>query len=207
MQNNKNFRDGRRGFLRGGMEFLTQVAGEFATASRHASTTDDVDTTPPEPKLRVLRPPGAVGEKDFMTLCDKCDDCIRACPEKTLFRAPQGFNDKAGTPIFDPAGKPCFVCTDLYCIKACQTGALKMVSNPAELAMGKAKIISPNCRAYEGEQCSYCIDFCPLADKAIVELDGKPLIKDSKCIGCGLCEYSCLTKARRSAIETLPPSL
>jgi len=204
MQNDKKFKDSRRGFLRGGMEFLTQVAGEFATASRKASADEGKAM---EVKQLLLRPPGAVSEETFLNLCDKCDDCIKACPEKTLFRAPQGFNEKAGTPMFDPAGKPCFVCTELYCIKACQTGALKMVSSPAELAMGKAKIISANCRAYEGEDCRFCIDFCPLEDKSIVEFDGKPLIKASQCIGCGLCQYSCLTKAGRQAIETQPTPL
>lgn len=196
----------RRKLFRDGFSFLGQVVGEFASAANIIP--EEVDTgawDPLEPKRGLLRPPGAVEEAEFMTLCKPCDDCIKACPEGTLFPAPVAYGPTQGTPIFKPASKPCFLCTELHCIKACTTSALKMVESISKLSMGIARIDPEKCITHEGKECSYCIDFCPLAGEAIMEIGGRPLILADYCVGCGLCEYHCRRDAGRRAITTLGP--
>ena len=118
----------RRKLFREGFNFLGKVALEFNDA---VNSDPEDEWNPLEPMRGLLRPPGAVAEEKFLELCTKCDDCIKACPENTLFRAPEAEGkvegEAVGTPTFRPARKPCFLCTDLYCINACQTGALVMV--------------------------------------------------------------------------------
>lgn len=198
----------RRRLFKDGLNFLGQVAGELVEAARIDE--DDIDEgvwDPLEPKRGLLRPPGAVKELDFNRLCDRCDDCLRACPEDVLFHAPAKHGPAQGTPIFRPTRKPCYLCTELYCIKACKTSALVMVDKIERLAMGVARLDSSRCRAHEGEDCSYCIDYCPLSGKAIIQAGGRPLIVSGECIGCGQCEYHCLFDAGRRAITTLAPPL
>ena len=38
----------------------------------------------------VLRPPGALKEKDFLKACIKCGQCVEACPYDTLKLAQRG---------------------------------------------------------------------------------------------------------------------
>ena len=57
------------------------------------------------PKGDYLRPPGAVGEVEFLSLCTRCDECIKACPAKAIRRS-NGLMDVAiGTPVIVPKGK------------------------------------------------------------------------------------------------------
>lgn len=198
----------RRGLFREGVSYLrktvenfAQAAGEdFAEASLIAGWRANVL----DPERGYLRPPGAVEESRFTVLCDKCDECIKACPENTLFAAPKQYEQAEGTPIFDPVRKPCFLCSDMYCISACKTGALVKVSTPNELSMGTARLDSSICLAYDGDECRYCIDFCPLSGQAMIELGGRPFVQAVNCVGCGLCEYHCVHDAGKTAIKVLP---
>lgn len=205
MTDNKRQID-RRELFREGFNFLGKVAGEFAAAAKVEP--EEIDTgnwNPLEPKRGLLRPPGAVEEVYFLSLCDKCDDCIKACPENVLFRAPENCGAATGTPMFKPSRKPCYLCDELHCIKACECSALKMPPLIKNLSMGVARIDSSKCVAYEGKSCNYCIAFCPLTGEAIIEVGGRPLIIADECVGCGQCEYHCFQDAGRRAITTLAP--
>ncbi|MBP1773199.1 MAG: hypothetical protein H6P99_2362, partial [Holophagaceae bacterium] len=37
---------------------------------------------------KLLRPPGALEELEFLTKCTRCDKCVRACPENAILKAP-----------------------------------------------------------------------------------------------------------------------
>jgi ferredoxin-type protein NapG len=74
------------------------------------------------PKGDYLRPPGAVEETEFLSLCTRCDECIKVCPAKAIRRY-QGLADLAvGTPVIMPRENPCVLCNGLLCIAACKTG-------------------------------------------------------------------------------------
>ncbi len=73
-----------------------------------------------EPKARILRPPGAVPEDQFLALCIRCLKCRDACPTR--------LNPVLLTESIVAAGTPrrpveCHLC--LQCTYACPTGALR----------------------------------------------------------------------------------
>ncbi len=192
----------RRQWLLEGVKLFGRMAGD-AVGVKHEIKTRSAPA-PLDPARGLLRPPYAAPERDFARLCDKCGDCIKACPEDVLFPAPPSLNEKAGYPTFEPRRKACFFCSELHCVKACKTGALTVTEDPARAVMGKARINPALCKARADEECSSCFDFCPLPGKAIIKLGGIPAIMASECVGCGLCEYHCHHDAGADAIVTLP---
>ncbi|MEI7611763.1 MAG: 4Fe-4S dicluster domain-containing protein [Betaproteobacteria bacterium] len=72
-----------------------------------------------------LRPPGALDEKDFLSSCIKCGQCVQVCPVQAIKLADllDGFG--VGTPYIDPRQQACdFSCDAVQCILACPTGTL-----------------------------------------------------------------------------------
>jgi len=174
----------------------------------------------------VLRPPGALEEKDFIKACIKCGICVDACPYDTLNLAKAGDQLPIGTPYFTPREIPCYMCTDIPCVPVCPTDALKeeMVSTEAEKVedrsldinkaqMGLAVLDTETCLAYWGIRCDACYRACPLIDEALTivmernERTGKhamlkPVVHSDICTGCGMCEHACITE--KPAIFILP---
>ncbi|WP_375722795.1 ferredoxin-type protein NapG [Arcobacter sp. KX21116] len=168
----------------------------------------------------ILRPPGALKEKDFLSTCIKCGLCVEACPFDTLKLAKPGDNKPLGTPFFNPRDIPCYMCIDIPCVPACPTNALdeKLVSTNGKLdinsaQMGVAIIDSQSCIAFWGIQCDACYRACPILGQAITieyEKNGrtgkhsfmKPVVHTDVCTGCGLCERACVTQ--KASIFILP---
>jgi ferredoxin len=74
----------------------------------------------PTPILRVLRPPGALPEEEFLEACTRCDACLEACPRESIRRAGAESGEAIeGTPTIVPELQPCWLCLDLPCIAAC----------------------------------------------------------------------------------------
>ena len=155
------------------------------------------------PKGDYLRPPGAVEETEFLSLCTRCDECIKVCPAKAIKRY-QGLMDVAvGTPVIMPRENPCVLCNGLLCIAACKEGALKPVAHADKVNMGIARINESRCLAWGGQDCQLCYIKCPLRGDAIFHEDGKPVINEEKCVGCGVCEYACHTINNTCAIKVV----
>lgn len=171
----------------------------------------------------ALRPPGAIGEKEFLAKCIKCGLCVEACPFHTLKLAKAEDNVAIGTPFFTPRTIPCYMCKDIPCVPPCPTGALdeSLVSMAGRLnintaKMGVAVIDSDQCIAFWGIQCDACYRACPLLGSAIVidhsrnDRTGKhaylvPRVAGDICTGCGLCEKACVTE--KASIQVLPLSV
>lgn len=173
----------------------------------------------------VLRPPGALPEKEFLASCMKCGMCVEACPYDALKLAVPGDNKPIGTPYYIPRSTPCWMCEDIPCVAACPSGSLDktLVSEVSESGgekfninlakMGLAVIDRETCIAYSGIQCDACYRECPVIDKAITaeyirnERTGKhamraPVIHSEHCTGCGKCENACVTQ--KASIFVLP---
>jgi ferredoxin-type protein NapG len=166
----------------------------------------------------VLRPPGAIEEKDFIKACIRCGNCVEACPYDTLMLATLGDNIALGTPYFVPRSIPCYMCPEVPCITPCPSGALDINMIPKQNAsgettepdinkarMGVAVIDEKSCLAFWGIQCDVCYRVCPLIGEAITlefkrnECTGRhailePHIHNDICTGCGLCEHACVTE-------------
>ncbi|MDN3510860.1 MAG: 4Fe-4S dicluster domain-containing protein [Candidatus Jettenia sp. CY-1] len=153
------------------------------------------------PKGEYLRPPGAVEEAEFLSLCTRCDECIKVCPAKAIKRS-TGLADVAiGTPIIIPKESPCVLCNGLLCSAACKEGALKPIERVDNVRIGIAKINRSQCLAWGDQDCQLCFIKCPLRGDAIYQEDGKPVINPDKCVGCGVCEHTCHTINNICAIK------
>jgi len=164
---------------------------------------------------QALRPPGALGEKDFLSACVRCGLCVRDCPYDILDLADLGDGPAHGTPYFVARKIPCEMCEDIPCVAACPTGALdKGLSDITKAKMGVAMIVNrETCLNLKGLRCDVCYRICPLIDEAITlerrhnERTGKhailePVVHGDACTGCGKCERACVLE--EAAIKVVP---
>lgn len=201
----------RRQFLKGGAALplaLVMAGGLISTPFlRRAGGTEF-----------MLRPPGALEEKKFVGACLKCGKCVRVCPYKAIKLAGPESGVAIGTPVITPREEPCYLCPDLPCAKACPSGALDNELNDVEkVRMGTAVIIDrENCLSIRGLRCEVCYRNCPLIDKAITieprhnERTGshtimEPVVHLDKCVGCGICEKTCVRDKAVIVVRKSPP--
>ncbi|MGV6814622.1 MAG: 4Fe-4S dicluster domain-containing protein [Phycisphaerales bacterium] len=152
----------------------------------------DDSPDPPAPELAVYhRPPGAIDEMSFTAQCTKCNACIDACPPKTL-RPLDGIYGKAfETPVVDPNLCGCIMCEDRPCASACKAEGIDIIDALLPPKMGHAIVHRSACRSHIGEECSLCIDICPIEQVIAHDWRKIPVIDADTCTGCGLCVHSC----------------
>lgn len=156
--------------------------------------------------LRFLRPPGALPEEQFLDRCIRCGQCGETCPNRTIkyFGFENGLSS-ADTPYIIPREKGCILC--MKCGDVCPTGAIQPIKREAEailenVDMGIARVDEQLCLSFQGKSCGVCYRACPLADIAIsVGFMEQPHVTD-QCVGCGLCERSCIQMPQ--AIRIIP---
>ena len=155
-------------------------------------------------RVPLLRPPGAISEKQFLQSCSRCDECIHACPKDAIVRAPKKMGFLVyNTPYIDPMRNPCVMCTDLPCISACPDKALLPVQELTDVNMGYAILDKKKCQAYGETFCQQCVIDCPVPG-AITQINDKPIIDKNICTGCGVCMRSCSTVNIPLAIKIKP---
>ncbi|PVX39758.1 periplasmic nitrate reductase subunit NapG [Pasteurella langaaensis DSM 22999] len=166
----------------------------------------------------ALRPPGALAEKDFLAACTRCGQCVQACPYDMLHLASLISSTEAGTPYFVARDKPCEMCVDIPCMKACPSGALSdNLTDINDARMGLAVLLDhETCLNWQGLRCDVCYRVCPVIDKAITleevhnnrtQIHAKfiPTVHSDACTGCGKCEQACVLE--EAAIKVLPIEL
>jgi ferredoxin-type protein NapG len=143
----------------------------------------------------LLRPPGGQDEARFESLCVKCDKCVEVCPTDVVAVA----NLEDGitvvrTPKLNFHLGYCNLC--MKCIEVCPTGALLPIHREA-VKIGVARIQREICIAWQWGGCMKCYGSC--RPKAISKdaLD-RPVVDESKCTGCGECEFVCPASELRS---------
>jgi len=144
-------------------------------------------------RKRFLRPPGAVEESLFLSLCKACDECIKACPALCIKGADSEDLTRIGTPVIIPSEAPCVICSSLSCIRVCEYGALRPVEDVKDIKMGIPVVDNSLCLNSQKRDmvCKECYNLCPFKDEAIqIGVDG-PLVDRNACTGCGICEYVC----------------
>ena len=170
---------------------------------------------------RLLRPPGALDEPDFLARCIRCGECMKVCPNNAL----QPTLDEAGLEgLWSPTLVPrigycepsCVLCSEV-----CPTGAIWLIT-PKEkgwvvglggapsaanqpVRLGTAFYDRGRCLPWAmATECIVCEEWCPVSPKAIyveeaqvVDSAGntktlkQPRVDPARCVGCGACEYAC----------------
>jgi polyferredoxin len=156
---------------------------------------------------QLIRPPGALEEKEFLRRCVKCGECMKVCItnglQPTFLEA--GF-EGMWSPVLVPKIGYCeFRCT--LCGQVCPTGAIKELDleDKMQVKLGLAMIDKGRCLPYaHATPCIVCEEVCPTPQKAIWfennavrDRQGKEIIMQQPrvdlelCIGCGICETKC----------------
>lgn len=138
-----------------------------------------------------FRPPGAVNELEFLTTCNRCGRCKDQCPEKIINLFSISASPKlVNTPYLKPNESPCTFCQK--CIEVCPTEALSLSRS---MKIGTAKIMKNTCLGYKNVMCDFCVYSCP--EKGAIQLqNGKPVINEELCTGCGQCVSACISEVK-----------
>lgn len=155
---------------------------------------------------RLLRPPGALPEADFIKACIGCGQCANVCPNKCI--SLQGLEagiDNLATPIINARAQACILC--MACTQVCPTSALEKLEPSDEgikaVDMGTAVVSEDLCYSFSGRTCGVCFRACPLPGKALrLGLFETPIVNPEHCVGCGLCEAACVHMPQ--AIRIIP---
>ena len=129
------------------------------------------------------RPPWAQPEARFTDLCQRCDACIRACPEGILVRGRGGF------PEVDFRYGECTFCG--ACRDVCRDDAFRPAG---ESPWSLEASIDTACLAHQGVVCRLCEEQCePRAIRFKPALGGQslPSLDETLCTGCGACVAPC----------------
>lgn len=177
---------------------------------------------------RMIRPPGAVPEREFLERCIKCHQCINACPTNVLQPASlaEGGIEALWTPVMNFHIAHCQLkCT--LCSAVCPTGAIRTITVTEKLGagpyasrgpirLGTAFVNTTRCLPWANQiPCVVCEEVCPVAPKAIQTIDeevkdvfgkrvmlNKPFIVPDLCIGCGICQAECPVQDRPAVYVT-----
>jgi ferredoxin len=155
----------------------------------------------------LIRPPGSLGEDEFLSKCIRCNECMKVCPTNAIQPAlTEGGLEGLWTPVLKMRLGYCeYECS--LCSQVCPTHAIQLLQleEKQKVKIGMAFFDRNRCLPYASARtCIVCEEHCPTPKKAIwfqeVEVmtpEGKlttvkqPRVNPELCTGCGICENKC----------------
>jgi len=177
---------------------------------------------------RLLRPPGALEEGDFLSRCIRCGECMKVCPNNALHPTlAEGGLEGLWTPVLVPRIGYCET-SCVLCSGVCPTGAIweitakekgwsvDLVEGTKPIRLGTAFYDRGRCLPWAmATECIVCEEWCPTSPKAIylrpaevfdaagnAKQVKQPYLDASRCVGCGACEYACPVQDRPAVYVT-----
>lgn len=138
----------------------------------------------PEP-----RPPWSLAEEEFLSLCNRCGECLVTCPTGILEKGDGGF------PRVNFQRGECTFCGN--CAQHCSTGAIRR-DDARQVPWRLKAVIDDRCLAPRGIVCQVCSEQCPSHAVRFVPKPGLisvPVLDVSACRGCGACVATCPAQA------------
>lgn len=145
-----------------------------------------------------LVPFGALSVKEFYQHCTACQLCVSQCPNGVL--RPSSSLEHLMQPEMSYERGWCRVECN-RCAQVCPSGPIRKYSIEEKTTMhiGTAKVDLDLCVVNrDGVSCGNCSRHCPAGAIIMVKKDPKdknslriPTVDESRCIGCGACEFLC----------------
>ncbi len=130
---------------------------------------------------KVIRPPGALAEKQFLQRCIKCGQCVRVCPTNVI--QPGGINgglENLWTPVLNNRiGSSGCQLNCVACGQVCPTSAIRPITlseklgigefaNRGPIKLGTAFLDRNRCLPWAMDRpCIVCEENCPVSPKPI----------------------------------------
>ncbi|MBO6117401.1 MAG: 4Fe-4S binding protein [Bacteroidales bacterium] len=208
--------ESKRAFL-----FSSALMGTTLAFAQEKKKTDGglavIEDKKPYKRTTEIVPPGAKSLKNLQNKCTGCQLCVSKCPNNVL--RPSSDLLHLMQPVMSFEKGACRVeCTT--CSSVCPAGAIQKITKEEKTAIqiGVAKWVKQNCVVVNNDHnCGNCARHCPSgaiimvpyfkpnADNANMEVQNStaaldkqddkqlmiPTVNESRCIGCGMCEYVC----------------
>ena len=188
---------GRRSFLLASAMLTTAALAQSKDKIMDGGLAEIEDKVAPE-RQTPLTPPGSLSAQNMARNCTGCQLCISQCPNQVL--RPSSDLMHLMQPLMSYERGYCRPECN-RCSEVCPAGAIKPIKHEdkASTQIGHAVWIKKNCIPLtDGVECGNCARHCPVGAIEMVpsnpddeESPYVPAVNESRCIGCGACEYLC----------------
>ena len=185
--------DGRRAFMISSGLLATAALAQQKDKIMDGGLAEIEDKVAPERQTPLTQ-----SMKNFAQHCTGCQLCISNCPNDVLRPSDDLLHLMMPTMSYERGycRPECNTCSEV-----CPAGAIKPLAHElkASTQIGHAVFIKKNCVAInDGVECGNCARHCPVGAIDMVpsnpddeESPYIPAVNESRCIGCGACEYLC----------------
>ena len=189
--------DSRRSFLLSSALLTTAALAQQKDKMMDGGLAEIEDKVAPKRQTPLI-PPGSLSAQNMAKRCTGCQLCISQCPNQVL--RPSDNLLHLMQPVMSYERGYCRPECN-RCSEVCPTGAIQPITPEDKIStqIGHAVWIKKNCiQLTDGVTCGNCARHCPTGAIEMVPSDPNdeespavPAINETRCIGCGACEYLC----------------